>query len=147
VIAVLAFRQHFSPVFLMVPQIVRKLIRGGAAAFIVLLASVVFAPSKAEASCGDYVMIGGQHVHKGHSGTHEMPGSHDPTKPRCHGPSCSNGSFPPAAPAPRIVVTVEQWAIPDGTASSQSPQSSSLLADTRDLPCDGFGSSILRPPR
>ena len=133
----------------MVPQFVRKMLRGGAAAVLVLLASIVYAPSQAEASCGDYVMIGGKHVPAGHSGSmqHDMPGDHDSGKPRCHGPSCSNGSFPPAAPAPRIEVTVEQWAIPDGSALCQSPQNSSLLADTREIPCDGFGSSILRPPR
>ena len=141
-------------VFSMIPQFVRKLMRGIAAAVFVLLASIVFAPSKAEASCGDYVMIGGSHGHTAHSGAahsgtvgHDMPGSHDPAQPRCHGPSCSNGSFPPAAPAPRLVVTVEQWAIPDGSADCQTPQSSFLLADLREIPCDGFGTSILRPPR
>lgn len=131
----------------MVPQIVRKLMRGGAAAALVLLASIVFAPTKAEASCGDYVTIGGEHGHHSSGMTHDMPGSHDPAKPRCHGPACSNGSFPPASPAPRVEVTIEQWAIPDGSTFCQSPQTSSLLADMHEIPCDGFGSSILRPPR
>jgi hypothetical protein len=132
----------------MVRLLVRKTLRGGAAAVGVLLVSFVFAPSRAEASCGDYVMIGGQHGHAAHLGAdHDISGQHDPAGPRCHGPFCSNGSFPPAAPAPRIEVTVEQWALPDGSILCQLPQSSSLLAETREAPCDGFGLSILRPPR
>jgi hypothetical protein len=133
----------------MVGQIVRKVVRGGAAAALVLLASAVTAPSRAEASCGDYVTVAGQQGQPAHTGmmNHDTTGTHDPAKPRCHGPSCSNGSFPPAAPAPRIVVVVEHWALPNGLTLCQSPVTSSLLAETREAPCDGFGSSILRPPR
>jgi hypothetical protein len=133
----------------MVRQFVRNVLRGGVAAAFVLLASVVLTPSWAEASCGDYVTIGGQHGQLARSSAvdNHMPESHDPAKPRCHGPSCSNGSFPPAAPAPRIVVLVEHWALPIGATHCQSPITSSLLAETREAPCDGFGSSILRPPR
>src|SRR5580765_1077279 len=124
----------------MLRLLVRKTVRGGAAAACVLLASIVLAPSQAEASCGDYVTIGGQHSQTAHSGAvdQDMPGQHDPAKPRCHGPSCSNRSFPPAAPATRVEVTVEHWALPGGSAQSQSPQATSLIAETREVLCAGF---------
>jgi hypothetical protein len=138
--------------FLMVLQFLRRAWRGVAAAACVLLASFVFAPSRAEASCGDYVMVGGQHGHDAPSARagmahHDMPDSHDPAKPRCHGPSCSNGSFPPAAPAPRVEATAEQWAFSSGSPLCQSPPTCSLLSETREVACAGFGLSILRPPR
>jgi hypothetical protein len=138
----------------MISQTAWKFLRGTAAAALTLLASAVLSPSRAEASCGDYVMIGGHHAHSGmaHSGIgsylndagHDM---HAPAVPRCHGPSCSNRSIPPLAPAPKIEVTVEHWAIPGVSGLSLLPESDFLLADAGDLPCDGFGLSILRPPR
>lgn len=136
----------------MISQTACKFARGTAAATLALLASALLSPSRAEASCGDYVLVGGQHAGSGMSGrshdaAHEMGGRHDPAIPRCHGPSCSNRSFPPLAPAPKIEVTVERWAIPGDAGSSLQPESDFLFADAHDLPCDGFGLSILRPPR
>jgi hypothetical protein len=129
----------------MISQTAWKFARGTAAATLALLASAVLSPSRAEASCGDYVMVGGHHAGSGMQG--HSDDRHDPAAPRCHGPSCSNNSIPPLAPAPKIEVTVERWAIPGETGLSLLPESDFLLADASTLPCDGFGLSILRPPR
>ncbi len=128
-------------------QTARKFASRIAPATLALLVSAICAPSQAEASCGDYVMVGGRHAgmsnHSSGAG-HDM---HDPAAAKCHGPSCSNGSIPPLAPVPKIEVTVERWAIPGQTGLSGLPESDFLLADTQAMPCDGFGLSILRPPR
>src|SRR5579872_1299541 len=134
----------------MISQAAWKFARGTAAATLALLASAVLSPARAEASCGDYVMIGG-HARHGHASAalaqHDMHGTHDPAVPRCHGPSCSNHSSPLQAPAPKTEVAVERWAIPGIVGLSLLPESDYLLADASALPCDGFGLSILRPPR
>jgi hypothetical protein len=127
----------------MISQTAWKFARGIAAATLALLASAALSPSRAEASCGDYVMIGGHHAASGND-TH---GRHDPSVPSCHGPSCSNHSNPPLAPVPKIEVTVERWAVPGRTGLSLLPESDFLLAAAQASPCDGFGLSILRPPR
>ena len=134
----------------MISQTAWKFARGTAAATLALLAFVVLSPSRAEASCGDYVMVGGHggHSNMGHPGLgNGMRGTHDPAIPRCHGPSCSNNSIPLQAPAPKIEVTVERWAIPGHSGLRLLPESDFLLADPQALPCAGFGLSILRPPR
>jgi len=136
----------------MVSQTARKLARGIAAATLALLASTIITPSRAEASCGDYVMVGGHHAGSGmssHAAGHDMTGHDmtDPAIPKCHGPSCSNNSMPPVAPVPKIEVTVERWAVSAQTGLCSLPESDFLLADQQALPCDGFGLSILRPPR
>jgi hypothetical protein len=51
------------------------------------------------------------------------------------------------APAPKIEVTVERWGVPGQAGLPLLPESDFLLAERQDLPCDGFGLSILRPPR
>jgi hypothetical protein len=60
-----------------------------------LAVAFVFAPQRASAACGDYVMIGGDQGHPD-SGT---PG-HDPDAPRqpCHGPGCSAAPCGPILP-------------------------------------------------
>jgi hypothetical protein len=136
----------------MISQTAWKFARGAAAATSVLLASAVLTPSRAEASCGDYVMVGGRNAGSGMAGLsndagHDMQGHHDPATPRCHGPTCSNGSIPPSAPAPKIEVTVERWAIPGDAGLPLLTESDFLLADAHAVPCEGFGLSILRPPR
>jgi hypothetical protein len=129
----------------MISQTAWKFARGTAAATFALLVSAVLSPSRAEASCGDYVMVGG---HAGHSGMgNGTQRTHDPATPRCHGPSCSNNSIPIQAPVPKIEVTVERWAIPAQAGLPLLPESDFLLADAQALPCAGFGLSILRPPR
>jgi hypothetical protein len=55
--------------------------------------------------------------------------------------------MPPATPTPKIEVTVDRWAIPGNVERDMLPNHEVILADLHDLPCDGIGLSILRPPR
>jgi hypothetical protein len=129
----------------MIPQAVWKSGRSGWAAILALLAYAALSPSQADASCGDYVMVGGRHApHEQQSFDH---GKQGPGVPRCHGPMCSDNSIPPAAPSSKIEVSVERWAIPGGDQFDLLPHHDSWLADLRDVPRDGYGLSILRPPR
>jgi hypothetical protein len=138
---------------IMIPHSAWKIARGAAAAILTLLGSALLAPSTAHASCGDYVMIGSHHSahHSGPaaSGYTDSTGQADDQTPvpRCHGPHCSNKSLPPAAPAPRIEMTVEQWAVWGDASLAILPDCESLLAEARAVTCDGFGLSVLRPPR
>jgi hypothetical protein len=135
----------------MIPQAMWKTGRSGWAATLVLLTWEALSPSAADASCGDYVMIGGRHaVHDAVPQPHERRGDATqqvPAVPRCHGPLCSNNSIPPAAPARKIEVTVEHWAVSGSDALAVLPNRDDLPADAHALPCDGFGRGILRPPR
>jgi hypothetical protein len=137
----------------MIPHSAWKIARGAAAAILTLLGSALLAPSAAHASCGDYVMIGSHHsahhsgpASSGHTGSTGQTGEQAPV-PLCHGPRCSNNSLPPAAPAPRIEMTVERWAVSSGTTLTILPDCESLLAEAHVMTCDGFGLSVLRPPR
>src|SRR5579859_5762921 len=118
----------------MISRTAWKFVRGTAAATVALLASAMLAPSRAEASCGDYVMIGGHHADSGMRGDSNDAARdlQDPSVPRCHGPSCSNRSLPPLAPVPKIEVTVERWAIPGDAGLPLLPESDFLLADAHD---------------
>src|SRR5262245_44500590 len=102
-----------------------------AAAWAVLL----WCGSRADASCGDYVMVGGRHTAA--SSNADLPDSKYPAVPRCHGPACSKNSMPPAAPVPKVELPVERWALSDAVDSSGCPFSEPLLADAHDNPCDG----------
>jgi hypothetical protein len=131
----------------MIPQAAWKSGRSGLAAILALLAFAALSPSQADASCGDYVMIGGRHASHEHQPPSVDHGRQVPGVPRCHGPLCSDNSIPPAAPSSKIEVSVERWAIPGGEQLELLPHHDSWLADVRDVPCDGYGLSILRPPR
>jgi hypothetical protein len=136
---------------IMIPHSAWKIARGAAAAMLTLLGSAIVAPSAAHASCGDYVMIG-SHDSAHHSGPAanghtDSAGKPAEQTPRCYGPHCSNNSLPPAAPAPRIEMTVERWAVWGDTSLTVLPDCESLLAEAHVVTCDGFGLSVLRPPR
>jgi hypothetical protein len=131
----------------MIPQAAWKPGRSGWAAILALLAFAGLSPSRADASCGDYVMVGGRHVSHGDPAQSIDHGRPSPGIPRCHGPMCSDNSIPPAAPSSKIEVSVERWAIPGSTLFELLPNHVTWLADVRDLPRDGYGLSILRPPR
>jgi hypothetical protein len=44
-------------------------------------------------------------------------------------------------------MTVERGAVSGGTVLPNLPDCGSMLAETRVMTCDGFGLSVLRPPR
>ncbi len=129
----------------MAGRIASNLGRWTAATTLVLLASAAFAPRPAEASCGDYVMVGRRHA--GHAPDADRLKPHAPAVPRCHGPMCSDNSTPPAAPTPKIGITIEHGANSGGTRLAVLDRSEVLIGDARVFPSDGFELSILRPPR
>lgn len=116
---------------------------------------------RAEATCGDYVRIRGQKLHVQNSpmvedavhgemdrGIH--PASRDTESPQrtpCRGPTCSNGSFPPAAPVPSEPVSTEHWACSLSYGLTVGDLTSSLLPTSDVEPSAGVGLSIIRPPR
>lgn len=121
---------------------------------IALLAFAVLVPTRADASCGDYVMVGSHSAQMGHApaGDEQLPsdtndGSQAPWVPRCHGARCSNNSFPPAAPAPKIEVMVERWAVSADALFLSLPARDEMPPDARVNSCAGFRLGILRPPR
>ena len=125
------------------------MIRGTGIVAYLVLAWLVLAPSQAQASCGDYVMVGGQNdsSHLGNLGAGDLHTNHHSQTPVCHGPSCSNGAIPPSAPVPRVEVTLEQWGLLGHSTLSRSTEPKFLLAAAEALLCAGFEMSILRPPR
>jgi hypothetical protein len=99
-----------------------------------------FGAGSANASCGDYVMIGG-HGH-GHGTQHGMPGV-----PTCHGPSCQNRVPLPALPTKGLAVSqpvdLACWFEADRSAKprlcGQTFEPPLLLSEGHSLP-------LLRPP-
>jgi len=137
-------------------------IRGWGFAFMAGLAAIAVCPDSAYAACGDYVMVRGRHLPSNHAAMAGDPTSaalnstalhsteySSPARriPRCSGPQCSDGSIPPAAPAPKLQSTLERWACSLSTALADPLQSSSLFAEPDVIVAQGPGLSILRPPR
>lgn len=107
------------------------------AAAMVFLAS--FDASNANASCGDYVMVGGH----GHTDSHHsMPGT-----PTCRGPNCHNRAPLPVLPTKGLLtappVDLAYWS--QSGASSQ-PSLCGVVVERRLWLCDGYSLPLLRPP-
>ena len=115
------------------------------AALVVLCTVVVISSSRADASCGDYVMIGG-----GHSASNHMSKDSPPPfrgAPQCRGLHCSDHSVPPSVPSSRIDLTADEWAICGRVASVLLPTRPEFVIDYDRIPRPGFELGILRPPR
>src|SRR5579864_8842569 len=88
---------------------VTQLLAGAALA---LLVASTFSPSRATASCGDYVTVGGKHAPMA---GHIQPGANESSAPAvpcpCRGPECSQQPQAPVVPpAPPPTVTPTDWA-------------------------------------
>lgn len=121
------------------------------------------AVDRAEASCGGYVHVRGKNLHVEHGAMANVPvGANsdvdgkamfpsrpagEPQRTPCHGPTCSNGSMPPAAPVPSEPVSTDQWACTLSHGVALPDATSSLLPLSDVEPSDGCGLSIIRPPR
>ena len=106
-------------------------------------------PRAAEASCGDYVRIGGQAAMAAHD-MHDQPKEakdHGAPHRPCRGPGCSRAPLPAQAPVPVTVVLLEQWAVVNADAPPTLHCRTKLLAEPAERVAAGFRSSILRPPR
>lgn len=131
-----------------------------AIACLALLGAWGLSGARAEAACGDYVLVGGHHVghgmpassasslHAAAAGarTDERAPSGGKT-PKCHGPLCSSGKLPPAAPAPHIKAVVERWADLGSMNIAPQLENSNLVAAPRQTCELVVGAGILRPPR
>ena len=129
-------------------------VRNVGIAIVALLGGFLLTPRVSEASCGDYVHVGGLHAPMAHSmpdhatngisadGTDRSP----PHRP-CQGPGCSGGSVPLQTPTPTTTFSIDRWALAPGDTLPNPFSSSNVLAEPRHIVTDGFCLSILRPPR
>ena len=126
-----------------------------AAAFALLAWLFVYAP-RAEASCGDYVMIGGHHADGASSNAardwtapdtiaRQSPGGRAPK--RCRGPFCSNGSIPPAAPVAPHRLSIERWAALRPVIDAHMLWVQFSSPDSESEPGSADGLAVFRPPR
>jgi len=69
------------------------------------LFALLLLESKAQAGCGDYVLISGRSVHAAQTGPDPSP-----IKTPCHGPNCSaeQQSLPPVTTAPTTTISGER---------------------------------------
>ncbi len=122
-----------------------------------LLGVWLAAPAVAHASCGSYVVIGGQPTHA-HTPAGLMPSAAPdgqalalpvPPQPLCNGPFCSAPVAPaPVAPVPAPSPTaVEQWGWLETGMSSEAPRPGSWLRDPEALHPVARPNSIFHPPR
>jgi hypothetical protein len=131
-----------------------RLTRNAGVAFVALLGGFLLSPRIAQASCGDYVLIGASHVQTAHSmlgqptdGNSSGRADHSRPYQPCHGPGCSNGSIPPQAPIPTTTDSIERWALTPNDKFPNLTSCSNVLPEPLDNVTDGFRVSILRPPR
>jgi hypothetical protein len=124
--------------------------RGLFAAALTLFAFAAIAPSEAQATCGDYVMLG-THSHAAVKQNSPGAGRIDevPEIPgrRCRGATCSNGDHPSLPVVPRIAVNADQWACHPARLPLIETGNPSLLVAETPLRASYRGLSIFRPPR
>ena len=120
--------------------------RQGVAALVVLYAVIVLSSAGADASCGDYVMIGGRQAAE-----HQLALDHCrspiPATPQCRGAHCSDHSRPPATPSSRIDTTADDWAICAVFPPEPISNPSAFMFARHRIPCSGYEFDLLRPPR
>src|SRR5947209_4898598 len=139
-------------------------------ALLVAAAQWFFAPGRAEAKCGDYVLIGGRAL-SGHEAGHEaanseMPSSSaheqagenvaEPThssgtpirRAPCSGPTCSNeGPRPAGAPPAPPEIVVRHWGMMAAQAAAAPSDPRFALLEDDAGASRNTGCSIYRPPR
>src|SRR5262249_31353752 len=128
--------------------------RTGGVAVVALFAGLLMSPRTSQAACGDYVWIGGRHIEMVHSipdgsnqdgppdGSSDNAPAHGSRHRPCHGPGCSDGSFPPQAPAPVTRVSMDRWGLALVDTLPNLASCSNVLAEPLDIVTDGFRLSI-----
>jgi len=121
-------------------------------AFCIAAACALFAPGRAEASCGDYVHLGGhapQHLEMAPV-TRGLDSSapEGPRQGRCTGPFCSNGAPKPLGlpDAPPVLPDPEAGLL-SVSADPPIPGSSFARHENDGVASRIFSSAIYRPPR
>lgn len=108
--------------------------------------------SEVQASCGDYVMIGGHARGHQSSPTMSSDGSsgekNKPTPSPCPGGVCSQRDhLPPSPSVPKINLEQEQWAALAGHLQLTTFEFTSTNGESFLIRPENHGLSILRPPR
>lgn len=131
-----------------------RLSRNAGVAIAALCAGFLLLPGSAEASCGDYVLIGNSHAPMARSSPDRPTDGSPPDRAdhgfphrQCHGPGCSNGSVPPTAPSRGATESIERWAHTPAETLPNPVSSPNALGEPIYIPAPGFHLSILRPPR
>jgi hypothetical protein len=112
----------------------------------------LFVAARAEASCGDYLMLKGQHENGSpapNATTDDSSKSQTPRSPTpCHGPFCSGShQLPPLAPLAPAPVSADEWGfVYSDAVPACSGQDIFLALDDFGHPIR-HGSSIYHPPR
>lgn len=131
-------------------------LRNWGTAVLTVVAGCFLVPRASHASCGDYLQVRGAAVPMVHYTPDQSSSSdvisdfaadHGSPNPPCQGPGCSNGSIPQQAPVPRVVVSIDRWAVAPGDTAPEVDCCATLLAEPFGVVPDGFRLSILRPPR
>ncbi|HVV98986.1 MAG TPA: hypothetical protein VHB77_01530 [Planctomycetaceae bacterium] len=95
----------------------------------------------AEASCGDYVMLGDHHP--AHSSMPSTPaGPH-----HCRGPGCRQIPFAPLAPEKVVVGDETDWGLPDAFLLDAAPPAAHWLRDRDFARARLCPLGVFRPPR
>lgn len=118
-----------------------------------LLAGWLLAPSAARATCGDYVVVGGQHGRMEDSASHRpvdrtasMP-AEDSHRP-CSGPRCSRGPVPlPLTPLTLPPLTTDLWGCLPPCFRPSEPDLGARLRHAPSLVPVPRASSVYHPPR
>ena len=132
--------------------ITSRSLRNWGVVYAAVFTSFLLIPRAANAACGDYLHVNGRSPETIHSISAPAADSNDsennggPHRP-CHGPGCSNGSFPPPVPVPSVIVSIERWAVATADIVPTHVSSNNALAGPSDPIVEGFRLSILRPPR
>jgi hypothetical protein len=109
-----------------------------------LLLGVLAAPAAAQASCGDYVRMGGADAPRPATDGKGMP-SHPAPGP-CHGPGCDRHPVAPLAPV-TVSVQVEDWACVLRADDSRSSKPTFALREENTSRPVRRASSVYHPPR
>lgn len=117
----------------------KRLVRTTVALAVVIVAWATVDVGIASASCGDYVMVGGQ-LHG--SQNHGMP-----SEPTCRGPHCQQQSPLPVLPLKGLPrVTPVEFACSLYGHGSAGPLFCGWTCERRVLPAEGHSLPLLRPP-
>ena len=122
------------------------------AAAAVLFVCVVVSPQQAQASCGDYVMVGGHSNPDGTAGmgSGSMASGHTGKRtgfPVCHGPGCSQRRELPASPPTRITLDEHAWGWIPELITVKTDSWALFAPSSQPVRAEFLAAGIFRPPR
>ena len=135
----------FQPRYILLGSWQRRLLVAAAA----LLACIVATPQQAQASCGDYVLMGGA-GQGGHGDSSLLSTNQRGTErgfPVCRGPGCRQRQDVPSSPPTRITLDEHSWGwLP--RLDRPNSETWAVFAPSHQPVCALFlAAGIFRPPR